>query len=143
MVKKINARDITLDDLEKKFNLHMAETPDFFSEWHIDLPAISDEDKRGLDKIRQGYFNLLKQPDPIEDTIKLVVLSPLLYIADYYLHPLMVKAENSIQLTTTDDDAGDEIVVEGKIDVLVWRENLWVMVPNDWPIRWNLVLLKC
>ncbi|MEM7539925.1 MAG: restriction endonuclease subunit R [Chloroflexota bacterium] len=138
MTRKIHARDITLNDLKKQFNLLMSDSPDFFSEWHTDLPTISDDDKRGLDKIRQGYFNLLNQPDAIEDTIKMVVLSPLLYIADYYLHPLMVKAENPIRLTTTDDDAGEEIVVEGKIDVLVWREHLWVMVIESKRLAYSL-----
>ncbi|MEM7535924.1 MAG: restriction endonuclease subunit R [Chloroflexota bacterium] len=131
MPRKINAKDVTLDDLKKQFGLHMTETVEFFDEWQSNLPEISDEDKRILDKTRAGYLNLVEHPPIIEDTIKLAILSPLLLLANFYLQPFRMQSEKPIQLSTTDDDADkneDELLIEGKIDVLILREHLWVMV---------------
>jgi len=124
MSKNIRATDASLDDLRQKFGLQRVEQPDFFPEWQSELTELSEEDKRALDKIRTGYFNLIEHPPIIEDTIKLAVLSPLLYVANYFLHPFLVKSETPIRLSTEDED----VVMEGKIDVLVLRGNFWLMV---------------
>jgi len=124
MSKKMRAGDASLDDLRREFGLQMVEQPDFFPEWQSTLPELTEDDKHSLDKIRTGYFNIVEHPPVIEDTIKLAVLSPLLYVADYFLHPFLVKSEVPIYLSTEDD----ELVMEGKIDVLVLRGNFWLMV---------------
>ncbi|MEM7537648.1 MAG: restriction endonuclease subunit R [Chloroflexota bacterium] len=124
MATKIQARNASLDILETDFGLQMIERPDFFPEWQVALPEINDMEKQALDKIRAGYFHQVKHPPIIEDTIKLAVLSPLLYFADYFLQPLIVKSETPITLSSEDD----EIVMEGKIDVLVLTGNFWLMV---------------
>jgi hypothetical protein len=60
MVETIQARDITLHDLETKFGLTHVENDQFFREWQDDLPEISDLEKQRLDRVN---WVLLPQPN--------------------------------------------------------------------------------
>jgi len=51
-------------------------------------------------------------------------LSPLLFLAGFYLYPFHIKAEKSVKISSADE----EIIVEGKIDVLVLKHQLWLLV---------------
>jgi hypothetical protein len=124
MTKIIRGTDITLHDLKNKFSLRRVEEDLFFPEWKNDLPEIPLEDKKVLDKIKAGYFNLIEYPPTIEDTVKMAVLGPLLNLAGFYLPPFHIQAEASVHLSLTDED----IAIEGKIDVLVLKEQFWIMV---------------
>ncbi len=53
----------------------------------------------------------------------MVVLSPLLDLANLYLPPFRIKSEKSIKISL--EDGG--IIIKGKIDVLVVYEKIWVM----------------
>ena len=59
----------------------------------------------------------------IEDTVKMVVLAPLLFLADLYLNPFHIEAEKSVELVTVDEN----ILVRGSIDVLLLIESFWVV----------------
>ena len=59
----------------------------------------------------------------IEDTVKMVVLAPLLFLADLYLNPFYIEAEKSVELVTVDEN----ILVRGSIDVLLLIESFWVV----------------
>jgi hypothetical protein len=124
MVQTIRATDITLHDLETEFGLQLVENDPFFPEWQIDLPEITDLEKPLLDQIKVGYFNLIKYPPMLEDTVKMAVLGPLLSFAGFYRYPFHTKSEYSVRVSNVDKN----VVVEGKIDVLVLKEKLWVMV---------------
>ena len=129
MSTKIHARHVGLNDLVNQFGLEMIKTPNFFPEWKSNLPDITEDDKRTLDKIQNGYFNLVQNPPVIEETMKLAILSPLLFAANYFLQPLLVKTETPIRLIPDgDEEDEDEIVMEGKIDILVLKGNFWLMV---------------
>jgi hypothetical protein len=54
----------------------------------------------------------------------MVVLSPLLDLADFYLSPFHVRSEKSIEIAEEDEG----VIIKGQIDVLVLREQLWIMV---------------
>jgi hypothetical protein len=88
------------------------------------LPEITDLDKQVMDRVKVGYFNLIKYPPLLEDTVKMAVLAPLLNFAGFYLYPFHTKSEYSVNISEEDG----EMIVEGKIDVLVLKEQLWVMV---------------
>ncbi len=124
MTKIMRGTDITLHDLKKQFNLRRVEDDLFFPEWKNDLPEISQEDKKVLDKIKAGYLNLIEYPPTLEDTVKMAVLGPLLNLAGFYLPPFHIQTETSVHLSLTDED----IAIEGKIDVLVLKEQFWIMV---------------
>jgi len=124
MTKTMNARDVTLHDLRSKFGLQFVQDLQFFPEWQADLPEISLTDKQQLDRVKAGYFNLIEYPPMLENTVKMAVLAPLLHLAGFYLPPFHIKSEQSIRVSAVDED----LIIEGKIDVLVLAEQLWVMV---------------
>jgi hypothetical protein len=88
------------------------------------LPEISDLDKQVMVRVKASYFNLVKFPPLLEDTVKMAVLGPLLNLAGFYLYPFHTKSEYSVKVSNMDG----EIVIEGKIDVLVLKDLFWVMV---------------
>jgi len=125
MSQTIRASDISLHDLKVKFGLQRTFDSQFFPEWQpAKLPEMIEVDKRFLDRAKEAYFNLIEYPPLLEDTVKMAVLAPLLNLAGFYLYPFHTKSEYSVKVSTIDG----EIVVEGKIDVLVLKEQFWVMV---------------
>jgi hypothetical protein len=125
MSQTIRASDISLHDLKVKFGLQRTFDDQFFPEWQsVNLPEIREVDKHFLDRAKEGYFNLIEYPPLLEDTVKMAVLAPLLNLAGFYLYPFHTKSEYSVKIASKDG----EITVDGKIDVLVLKEQFWVMV---------------
>ena len=122
MTQTFQAKTLTLRDVKTKFNCQLAEEEQFFREWIDDLPEITDEEKRYLDKVKAGYANSADYP-LIEDTVKMVVLAPLLFLADLYLNPFHIETEKSVELTIEDEDT----IVRGSIDVLLLLQSFWVV----------------
>ncbi len=123
MVQTIAATNITLYDLETKFGLQFIEDEQFFREWIDNLPQLTDLEKQKLDRVKASYFNLAKRPMQ-ETTVKMVVLSPLLDMANFYLSPFSITAEEEVQISSEDDGT----IVRGRIDVLVVQNQLWILV---------------
>lgn len=121
---QIQAKDITLRDLITQFGIQLVRDEQFFREWQDNLPEVTDSEKQLLDRVQAGYFNLLNYPPLLEDAIKLAVLSPVLYLAGFYLLPFYIRSEQTVQIAAEDEG----IIITGRIDVLVLKEQLWVMV---------------
>lgn len=96
----------------------------FFREWQDDLPEVTDIEKQQLDRVKASYLNLIKYPPMLENTVKMVVLAPVLDLAGFFLSPFHVKSEKSIEIAEEDEGT----IIRGQIDVLVIREQLWFMV---------------
>lgn len=124
MVQAIQARNIPQEDLETKFKIIWLEDEHFFREWQENLPEITEAEKYRLDRVKASYRNLLKHPPLLENTVKMVVLSPLLDLADFYLPPFHVKSEKSVEISAEDEG----VSVRGQLDVLALFEQLWVLV---------------
>ncbi len=124
MVQTIGARNITFYELETNFNLQLVEDEQFFREWQDNLPEITDSEKQHLDRVKASYSNLEKYPPLLENTVKMVVLSPLLDLAGFYLPPFHIKSEKSIEIS----DQDEEIILRGEIDVLTIFNQLWILV---------------
>ncbi|MCC3439915.1 MAG: restriction endonuclease subunit R [Oscillatoriales cyanobacterium] len=122
MTQSIQAKALTLGDVQTKFNLQLSEDEQFFREWIDDLPEISEVEKRSLDKVKAGYINSTSYPF-LEDTVKMVVLAPLLFVADFFLTPFHIECEKSVELIVEDED----IIVRGSIDVLLLLQSFWVV----------------
>lgn len=123
MTQIIPAEKVKLYELEKKFQLTLSENQDFFCEWKNNLPEINDLEKQQLDRVKASYLNLTKRTI-LEDMVKMVVLSPLLNYAGFYLPPFYSTSEASIEISAEDEG----ITIKGKIDVLVLQDKLWVIV---------------
>ncbi len=124
MVQIIQPQDIDLRYLIENYGLQLVEYNLFFPEWQEDLPELSDFDKQQLDKVKAGYLNLLNYPPLLEDVVRMAVLDPILFIGDFYLAPFYVKSEQSIDIVEEDDG----VIIRGRIDTLVLKNQLWVMV---------------
>jgi len=123
MTQIIQAEKIRLYDLEKKFHLQLSNDKNFFTEWQENLPELSDIEKQQLQRVKASYLNLTKRP-MLEDMVKMVVLSPLLSEAGFYLPPFYSTSESSVEIC--DEDEG--ITIRGKIDILVLQDQFWIIV---------------
>ena len=126
MVTTIGIRENikNLNDLEAKFNLQQTEDDNFFPEWYEDLPEISDRQKASLDKIRRRYVYHRITGPLLEGTINLLIVLPLLEIAGFFDPPFKISSPELVEFTIDDPDE----LIRGLIDVLVLKENLWVLV---------------
>jgi hypothetical protein len=124
MVQTLPAREITLHELTEKFGLQLVENKQFFQEWQDELPEITEEEKHRLDRVKASYSNLLEDPPLLENTVKMVVLSPLLDLAGFYLPPFRIRSEKSIEISLEDEG----FTIKGQIDVLAVCNQFWVVV---------------
>ncbi|NJL85809.1 MAG: restriction endonuclease subunit R [Leptolyngbyaceae cyanobacterium SM1_1_3] len=123
MVPAIAAEKITLYDLEQRFNLQLRADEAFFLEWQRELPNLSLDEQQRLDRVRAVVANLERR-SVLENTVKLAVIAPLLDLAGLFLPPFYVSTEDSVEITATDQS----LVVRGRLDVLVLKEQLWILV---------------
>ncbi|MEB3281306.1 MAG: restriction endonuclease subunit R [Lyngbya sp.] len=124
MTQTIQAQNINLRYLIDHFNLQWIRDQEFFREWQEDLPEITDLEKQLLDQVQEGYFNLLQHPPVLEDIVRMALVDPILFMGKFFLHPDHIRSEESIILEIPDSD----ILIKGRIDTLVLKEKLWVMV---------------
>ncbi|MBD2280976.1 MAG: restriction endonuclease subunit R [Dolichospermum sp. DEX189] len=124
MVQFIQAQNIGIAYLEARFDLEQTDNEGFFTEWLENLPEISDLEKQYLDRVKLHFLRLVKHPPLSEETVKLVVLSPLLSLAGFYDEPFLIRSESSIEIAVEDQ----EEVIRGRIDVLVIQQQLWLLV---------------
>lgn len=134
MVETIQAKNITLLDLAEKFGLKLVEEEQFFGDWGDDIPELTEFEKHFLDQVKASYFNLLMYPPMLESTVKMVVLSPLLHLAGFYLPPFHIKAEAEMQIAVENEDT----IVKGNIDILVLQKRLWVLVIESKRVEFSL-----
>ncbi|HLP90646.1 MAG TPA: restriction endonuclease subunit R [Nostocaceae cyanobacterium] len=130
MVQVIPSQNITLADLNKGFALKKSEDEQFFTEWLTDLPVISELEKQYLDRVKTNYLSLIEQSSPLKNIVKMVVLSPLLDLAGFYLPPFHLYTEEPIEIceTVIIDEQNQPEIIKGKIDVLVIQNQLWLLV---------------
>lgn len=114
----------TLAEAERRFGLSKTEDETFFLEWQSNLPVLSATERADLDGLRKRYLYQRAEGQLLEGTVTLLLASPLLAIAGFYDPPFTVRAEESLRLTLADS----EEVLQGRIDVLVLKNQLWVVV---------------
>jgi hypothetical protein len=124
MVQSIAAKDVTLRELKQNFGLQMAEGADFFPEWREGLTALSEEERHYLERVKANFLELMEDPPMLENSVKMVVLAPLLDLAGFYHKPFRIETETSVDLVMEDEGT----IVRGRIDVLVLKHRLWLLV---------------
>ena len=125
MVQIIQATNLTLRDLKTKYSLQEMPGNQFFREWVDNLPDLTDLEKQLLDRVKANYLHLAERP-LLENTVKMVVLSPLLDLAGFYQAPFDMDSEYEVSVPISAEDEG--VIVKGKIDVLSLKEQLWTLV---------------
>ncbi|MEA5476795.1 type I restriction enzyme HsdR N-terminal domain-containing protein [Pseudanabaena galeata UHCC 0370] len=124
MVQAIAAKDVTLRELKQNFGLQMSLDPTFFTEWLDGFIPLNEEDHHLLDRVRSNFLELMEDPSILENTVKMVVLAPLLDLAGFYHKPFRIETETSIAIEMKDEEA----IIRGRIDVLVVKNQLWLLV---------------
>ena len=124
MTQTLQARNVTIRDLIDQFGLQWVRDEHFFPEWQENLPKLTEQEKQVLDRVREGFFNLSQYPPLLEKTVQVSVLSPLLLLADFFLSPFQIKAEQSTEIVSEDDG----VVIRGQLDLIVLKEQFWVLV---------------
>jgi predicted type IV restriction endonuclease len=128
----IQASKVTLGLLERQFGLSLTDDVQAFPEWQV-AGELEPEALRALDdlrsvidhRVKRNYTYLLKEPPVLEETVKLVVLSPLLDLAGFYQPPFRMRTEESVIVTSQDEDG---VEIRGAIDAIVVLEKIWVVV---------------
>jgi hypothetical protein len=128
-----NARNLTLADLRQNFGLLPNTADRYFHDWLNHLPPLTPEEITALDRLTTNYEYLSESDSPLEEVIKLVVLSPLLDLAGFYRSPFLPRTEVSTSLEIADEP--DASPIQGKIDVLILQESFWVLVIESKPAR--------
>jgi hypothetical protein len=128
----IQASNVTLGLLERQFGLSLTDDVQAFPEWQV-VGDLEPESLRALDRVKRNYIYLLKEPPVLEETVKLVVLSPLLDLAGFYQPPFRMRTEESVIVASQDEDGveirGAMVYDRPKvIDAIVVLEKIWVVV---------------
>jgi predicted type IV restriction endonuclease len=97
---------------------------DFFPEWWHPDRAISEIEREVLDRIKANFTSLMDSPPVLENSVKMVVLAPLLDLLGFYQPPFNLQTEPSIEITTEDEG----LTIRGRIDILVIKNRLWLTV---------------
>lgn len=120
MVQTLPIEQLTLYDLEQKFGLQEITDRSFFSEWQGEFPVLSAAEQERLARVKAAYANLERR-SLLENTVKMAVVAPLLDLAGLFLPPFYVTTEKSVEITA-------KPTLKGRLDVLVLKDQLWVLV---------------
>ena len=124
MVQAIAAKDLTLRELKQNLGIHISQDAAFFNEWLDGFIPLSEEDHHLLDRVKANFLELMEDPPMLENTVKMVVLAPLLDLAGFYHKPFRIETETAIALEMKDEGT----IIRGRIDVLVIKNQLWLLV---------------
>ena len=114
---------ITLCGLEQQFHLRQRREASFFEEWQGDFAPLTEEERQRLGRVQAAVENLERR-SLLENTVKLAVLAPLLDLSGLFFPPFYVSTEDAVSIEAVDDG----VVIQGRIDILVLKEALWLLV---------------
>ena len=125
--------NLALSDLRDKFQLSRDRADPFFEQWLNDAETLPNFEQQALDRLKRNYENII-ETNPLEEVVKLVVVSPLLDLAGFYQPPFSIRAEVSTKLVVTEGSQ----TFTGSIDVLVVKQRLWVLVVESKQSRFDV-----
>ena len=128
-----NASSLTLSTLRQNFGLRLDSSDRFFDEWLNNASTLTEAELQGLNRLARNYTYLSQEEAPLEEIVKLVVVSPLLDLAGFYQFPFLVKAEVSTNIEVADE--ANTRLVQGRIDILVIQDSFWILVIESKPAR--------
>jgi len=111
-------------EVESRFGLTRSLDPVFFLEWQKHFEELTQIEKSTLNRIKQSYLRHVNEEFLSEGVVNLLVVSPLLFLANFLDAPFSLRSEESIEII--DQDLG--ITYKGRIDALVFKENIWIVL---------------
>lgn len=125
MVQSTAAKNITLGELKQNFGIRQVPNSTFELK---EFDPLKDEDRRLLDRVKTNFLELIDEPPILENTVKMVILAPLLDLAGFYHKPFRIETETSVAIEMQDEG----ITIRGRIDILVLKsglkKRLWLLV---------------
>ncbi|ABW25834.1 type I restriction endonuclease [Acaryochloris marina] len=109
--------------LHERLNLHRTSDVSFFPEWQLPTIELADSEKTFLDHLKQRYYNYYNAGLLTEGTVLLSIVAPLLERLGFHEPPFFVQSEVPVSLEVKERNE----IYRGRMDVLVIRENLWVL----------------
>jgi Type I restriction enzyme R protein N terminus (HSDR_N) len=85
---------------------------------------LDEAERAALDRVKANFEELMEDPPMLENTVKMVVLAPLIDLAGFYHKPFRLETETSVELEMEDEG----ITIRGRMDVLVLKNRLWLLV---------------
>lgn len=128
------ATEVTLADLRDRFGLVRSTDPDFFEAELGAQPEITVVEQAMLDRVQQNYLSQLEVQSLNEETVKMVVVSPLLDLAGFYRSPFQINSEVSVEI----EEEEEGVALTGRIDTLIVRDRLWVLVVESKRSRFSV-----
>lgn len=110
-------------NLRKDLGLELVQDREFFWEWQSEIPEISDVEKLFLNNVREAYITWVQNPPVLDKPVRMIILSPILFLGNFFLPPFHLKLENSIEFQIEDED----IPVRGQLDILRLTQHFWIM----------------
>jgi hypothetical protein len=127
---------VTFRQVSEKLGLTLSEDSQFFTEWLAQLPELADTEQQRVEQVRRNYLYQVEDGVLLEETVKMVVLSPLLELAGFYQAPYKFRAEVSVAIAVEDS----EEILRGRIDALVLQERLWIVLIESKKTAFDLEL---
>jgi hypothetical protein len=115
---------LTIADVENKFQLNPCEERAFFREWQENLPELTELEKASLDRLLVRFTAHRRRGILAEGTVDKLMISPLLDLVGFYEPEYEVRTEEPVEFVLDDDDE----ILRGRIDTLIVRDRLWVLV---------------
>ena len=135
MVQTLQAKNVSLKEVRTLFSLEYASQDAFFQAWKADFPSLTQTEQNQIARVQKNYQNLFEQ-GLSEESVKMVVLSPLLDLAGFYQAPFNLRTEESIELISEDDGT----VVKGKIDVLFAADKFWILAIETKSTQYDVLI---
>lgn len=135
MAPVAKARDISLNELQNRFNIQPASDDSFFHEWLKELPKLSEFEQSQLKRIQRNYHHIAGRRGFSKEAVKMVVLSPLLDLAEFYQAPFSLSTQESIEIISEDEG----LKVKGSVDVLIARQQFWALVIGSKSTRFDVL----
>jgi hypothetical protein len=132
----LTAHEVTLAELRDRFGIARSTDPQFFSEWIAPQTVLTVAEVAAIDRIQQNYLSQLEVQSLNEETVKMVVVSPLLDVAGFYRSPYTIDSEVSVELQEIDESGASLI---GRIDTLILRQaQVWILVVESKRTRFSV-----
>ena len=129
------ATELTLAQLRDRFGITQCSEATFFAESFAPYPELAEVEPTALDRVQQNYLSQFEVQSRTEETVKMVVVSPLLDIAGLYRYPFTIDPEVSIEIQDTDENG---VAVAGRIDTLIVKNQLWILVVESKRSRFSV-----
>lgn len=120
----VAAQDVSIAQLRDEFGLQHTQDTGFFPEWLEPSASLSGAETQSLDRIKANFTSLMEAPSVLENSVKMVILAPILDLLGFYQPPFSLRTEASIEISAEDEGT----IIRGRIDILVLKERLWLTV---------------